>query len=259
MFNVKNMPKILITLGLCLIILTYSLPAIAATKIPEKLQEQVLQIIKDNPQIIIDSVQAYQEKKQAEIESAKQKTQQAFSQKLKTDPETIVIDSPVQGAADAKIVLIEFSDFQCPFCGEMSKTIKQFIAKHPGEIKLVYKHFPLLAIHPQALPAARASWAANKQGKFWPYHDQLFSQQKDLGDDLYGKIAKKLNLDLVKFNSDRQSPESEGAIENDFNLGRSIGISGTPFFVMNDQVFSGALPLSKVEDIFAKVTGNSNN
>ncbi|MGB5594511.1 MAG: thioredoxin domain-containing protein, partial [Crocosphaera sp.] len=162
-------------------------------------------------------------------------------------PQTIIAESPTTGSLAQKNVLLEFSDFQCPYCGQAYKTVKEFMEIHQDEVTLVYKHFPLISIHPQALPAAKASWAAGQQGKFWQYYDALFSQQKELGENLYLNIANNLNLDIEQFNRDRSSKKARIAIEKDIDMATKIGIQGTPFFVFNGQFFSGAIPLSTLE------------
>lgn len=253
MLSLGKIKQIIMTLLLCVVMLSFSLPVMAETKISPELKEQVLQIIRENPQVIIDSVQAYQQKKQQENAEKIQKSQEDFISKLKNNPTIIIGDSPSKGAIDNKIVMVEFSDFECPFCAEASKTVKEFITKHQNEVKLVYKHFPLLQIHPQALPAAKASWAAHQQGKFWQYHDELFANQKDLGEDFYIATAKKLGLDVTRFNSDRNSKNAELSVRKDFELGVSVGVTGTPFFVFNDQAFSGAVQLSELEEVLTKI------
>ncbi|OKH38159.1 disulfide bond formation protein DsbA [[Phormidium ambiguum] IAM M-71] len=232
---------------LTLTFLLWTTPVQAATKIPTQLEEQVLQIIRQHPEAIVESVQAYQEKIQNQLAQA----QQAFVQQMKTNPDAIISQSPVTGSPAKKIILVEFSDFQCPYCAQAHKTIKEFMAKHQDEVTLVYKHFPLSSIHPEALPAAKASWAAGQQGKFWQYHDALFTQQNKLGEEFYLETAKNLNLDLEKFNSDRQIAEK--SITEDMILGESVGISGTPFFIMNGATFSGAVQLTEVENVLARV------
>jgi protein-disulfide isomerase len=151
------------------------------------------------------------------------------------------------------LVLAEFSDFQCPFCSKAQATIKQFMQKHGDEVTLTYKHFPLTNIHPLALPAAKAAWAANKQGSFWQYHDALFESQKDLSEQFLVTTAEKLKLDLAKFNQDRNSKEAEAAIAKDVELAQSLGINGTPFFIFNGTPFSGALDLAQMEEILNKI------
>jgi len=215
----------------------------------QKLEEQVLQIIRDNPQVIIESVQAYQQQEENQMRAARQ----AFLQQMLTNPAAVIGNSPTVGAAEQKIVLVEFSDFQCPFCARAHQTIKGFMEKYKGEVTLTYKHLPLASIHPQAMPAAKAAWSAQQQGKFWEYYDALFEQQKDLGENLYVAIAENLNLDLDKFNRDRQSKEAEAAINQDVQLARQLGINGTPFFFLNEEAFSGALELPEIEQILVKV------
>ncbi|MBW4499061.1 MAG: thioredoxin domain-containing protein [Scytonema hyalinum WJT4-NPBG1] len=240
---------------LCLV-LVCAPPADAANRISSQLEQQILQVIREHPEALIESVQAYQQKQQAQIQQA----QQAFVRQMKTNPEEVIGESPTTGSPQSKILLVEFSDFECPYCAQAHKTLKQFMAKHKDEVTLVYKHFPLTSIHPQAMPAATAAWAAQQQGKFWEYQDALFTHQKELGEPLYLDIAENLNLDLEKFKRDRQSITDKGdrsyadtAIEKDIQLAERLGLSGTPFFVMNGQTLSGALQLSDMENVLTRI------
>jgi protein-disulfide isomerase len=235
-------------LVLCIAFLGWSLPAQAANRITPQLEEEVLQIILNHPEVILESLQAYQHQQQQQQEQARQ----TFLQDIKTNPKALIGESPTNGAAESKIVLIEFSDFQCPYCAKADQTLKQFMAKHQNEVTLVYKHFPLTSIHPQALYAAKAAWAANQQGKFWQYNDALFTQQDKLGEELYLEIAQSLNLDLEQFNRDRNVADT--AIAQDMQLAEKLGVTGTPFFVMNEEVFSGAMQLSNMEKVLARVS-----
>ncbi|GAB4186118.1 MAG: thioredoxin domain-containing protein [Coleofasciculaceae cyanobacterium] len=238
--------------------LTWSLPAQAASSVSPMVEEQVLQvlrnhpeqvlqIVRNHPEVLVESLQAYQQQQQAQL----QQIRQAFLQALETNPNVVVRESPTTGATDLKVVLVEFSDFQCPYCAEAHKIIKQFMTKHQDEVTLVYKHFPLSSIHPEAMPAAKAAWAAFQQGKFWEYQDALFSQQDKLGEQLYLATAKSLNLDLEKFNSDRAN--ADGAIEEDMRLAETLGLTGTPFLVLNGEAFSGGVQLSDLEKALARV------
>ena len=215
----------------------------------QPLEEQVLQIIRENPEVIIDSVQAYQKAEEDKVRSSRQE----FLQQMQTNPAGIIGNSPTFGAPEQKIVLVEFSDFQCPFCSRAHDTVKAFMAKHQGEVTLTYKHLPLKSIHTEALPAAKAAWAAQQQGKFWQYHDALFEQQEQLGEELYVAIADNLNLDMQQFNRDRNSKEAETAINQDTQLARQLGINGTPFFFLNQEAFPGALEVPEMEQILEKV------
>lgn len=235
---------------LCIVFFSWSLPAYAATgTVNSRLEEQVLQIIRDRPDVILESVQAYQ---QQQYEQQRQK-QQSFLQEMKANPQRIIGESPKTGASEQKIVLLEFSDFQCPYCAQVHQNLKQFMSNHQREVTLVYKHFPLIAIHPEALPAAKAAWAAGQQGQFWQYQDALFTQQDNLSEDFYVATAKNLNLDLEKFNQDRNGNAASLAIQQDMVMAQKLGIGGTPFFVMNGEAFSGAVQVSDMEKVLARV------
>ncbi len=246
--NLLKYLRSLAILSLLCLLLSWSLPAQAATRISPQLERQVMQIIREHPEVLVESVRAYQLQQQRQL----QQSQLAFLQDLQTNPQVVIGNSPVTGSLNSKIVLVEFSDFECPYCAEANKTLKQFMAKHQDEVTLVYKHFPLTPIHNQAMPAAKASWAANQQGKFWEYSDALFSNQKQLSETLYLDIATNLKLDLDKFKSDRAL--ADNAIAQDMQLAQKLGLTGTPFFVMNGETFSGAVQLSDMEKVLARVT-----
>ncbi|QSJ15038.1 DsbA family protein [Nostoc sp. UHCC 0702] len=239
-----------VILGLLCLVLGWSLPAQAVSEINPQLEQQVLQILRQHPEAILESVQVYQQQQQQKFKQA----QQAFLEDLKNNPQVVIGDSPIFGQAKSKTVLIEFSDFQCPYCAEAHKTLKSLLANHQNDLIVAYKHLPLTAIHAEALPAAQAAWAANQQGKFWEYHDALFDNQKQLGEDLYLDIAKKLNLDLQKFQRDRLLANT--AIGQDIQLAQKLGIAGTPTFVMNSKNFSGAVQVSDIESKLAATEDN---
>ncbi|MBD2164816.1 DsbA family protein [Calothrix membranacea FACHB-236] len=247
----KYMRKWLLIGFLCLV-LGWSFPAAAASSVNPKLEQQVLQILREHPEVIIESVQIFEQQQQQKL----QQTRQAFLQDLKTNTQLVIAESPTIGSLQSKIVLVEFSDFQCPYCAEAHKTLKQLLAKYPDKFTLVYKHFPLMPIHDQALPAAKAAWAAYQQGKFWEYHDALFTHQQKLGEELYLSTAKSLNLDVEKFQADAFGANSiaEQAIRKDIQLAEKLGIGGTPFFIMNSNNFSGVVQLSNIESLLANAT-----
>jgi protein-disulfide isomerase len=177
----------------------------------------------------------------------KQLTEQfekGFASRAKID----VGNSPSKGPADAPITVIEFSDFQCPFCSRGRSTIDEVMKAYPGKIRLVFKNFPL-PMHPEALPAAKAAMAANKQGKFWEMHDAFFDNQQKLGQDFFLAKAKDLGLDVAKFQADMKDPEIEKAIKADQEAGSKNGVQGTPGFFLNGVPVLGAFPV----DHFKKV------
>lgn len=142
-------------------------------------------------------------------------------------------DSPVKGPANAKVTLLEFSDFQCPFCAQVPATIEQVLKEYPNDVKFVFKQFPLVRIHPQATPAAKASLAAHKQGKFWEMHDKLFANQKQLDNDSLKRYAQELGLDMAKFEADMNSPEIAKQVEDEMKQANTNQVTGTPTLFVN--------------------------
>ncbi|MEO1068826.1 MAG: thioredoxin domain-containing protein, partial [Cyanobacteria bacterium J06638_6] len=134
----------------------------------------------------------------------------------------VIGTSATKGNPDAPIVLFKFSDFQCPYCAVAAGHMKEFVGDHEAGVLYVYKHFPLTRIHPEAMPAAKAAWAAGQQGEFWLYHDGLFANQTRLGEDLYLELAEAMFLDLERFNRDRASDEAEAAIQRDLELAQQL-------------------------------------
>ena len=212
-------------------------------------EAKVLEIIRKNPQVILDSVQSYQKTQAQQEDDLRDKV----LAQVRQEPRLLLRNSPVMGSPSQKIVMAEFSDFECPFCARAHEVVKQFMSKNQNDVTLVYKHFPLTEIHKQAEPAALASWAAMQQGKFWEYHDVLFEQQGRLGEELYLEIANNLKLDIPRFNRDRQSKEAKDTVKKEFELGKSLGVRGTPSFVVNGIFLSGVPNEKDLEDLVAQI------
>ncbi|PSN14524.1 protein-disulfide isomerase [filamentous cyanobacterium CCP5] len=172
-------------------------------------------------------------------------------------PEAVLSSSPTKGAADAPVTLIKFSDFQCPYCALAAEQMHDFVGSHEDEMRYVYKHLPLTQIHPEALPSAKAAWAAGQQGQFWAYHDALFANQAQLGEALYVKIATDLGLDLDRFNRDRASDAAQAAIDADVDLARALDIRGTPTFLMNGLLIPGGAPPEFFEEALRRMQAAS--
>ncbi|WP_013320749.1 DsbA family protein [Gloeothece verrucosa] len=259
MLKIKKIFYLAKVLLLCLVFCSTLLPVYAATttSLNSPLEEQVLQIIRNHPDVILESVKEYQNQQYALQEQKKQ----AALQEMKNNPEKVLGNSPTLTASAQKLVMVEFSDFQCPFCSKMYVNLKKFLGKHSQEVSLTYKHYPLSQIHKEAMPAALAAWAASQQGQFWPFHDRLFSQQDKLGEKLYLDIANELALNLEQFNRDRNSEAARSAIEQDMAVAENLGIEGTPYLVIYNpnkpdgkiETFSGALDISQLEKILANI------
>ena len=157
-------------------------------------------------------------------------------------------DSPAQGPASAPIELVEFSDFQCPFCYRAHPTVKQVLSTYSGKIRFVYRNYPL-PNHPQARPAAEAAQCANEQGQFWPYHDRLFADQSKLSDADLKASAAALGMDAAKFNACLDSHKYKARVDADLQAGNEAGVNGTPAFFVNGRLLSGAQPFDEFKKV----------
>ena len=154
-------------------------------------------------------------------------------------------DSPVRGSPEALVTLVEFSDYQCPFCRQAHATVTQVEKKYAGKVRVVMKQFPLTTLHPMARPAALAAIAAGRQGKYWEMHDRLFSSPQ-LDPDTLEKYARELGLDVGRWKADQQDPRVAAVITRDMELGGNVAVSGTPaFFVNGRRLPGGAAPLEQ--------------
>jgi protein-disulfide isomerase len=142
-------------------------------------------------------------------------------------------DSPFKGPANAPVVLTEFSDFQCPFCAQVPSLVDQVLKAYPSDVKFVFKQFPLTSIHQNALTAARAAVAAQKQGKFWEMHDKIFANQRALSPDNLKQYAHDIGLNVAKFEKDMTSPEVQKQIDDDMKLAQEVEVRGTPTLFLN--------------------------
>jgi len=194
-------------------------------------------------------------------ELAKKTEQEAM---FKDRVELEVGTSPVKGPANAPITIIEFSDFQCPYCSRGRAAMEELLGmeKFKGKIRLAFKNFPL-DFHPQAKPAAIASLAAHKQGKFWEFHDELFANQGKLSslkegdaqasDNHMAEIAKKIGINVDKFKIDLKAPDILAQLKSDLEDAGKAGVKGTPFFLVNGVAVKGALPMSEFVPIIDRL------
>ncbi len=157
-------------------------------------------------------------------------------------------DRPSKGPENAPITMIEFSDFECPFCLTAFPTIQQVLSTYGDRIHFVYRHYPL-ANHPRARPAAEASACADEQGKFWAFHDRLFTNQQRLGDEDLKQHAAAVGLDAAQFNACYDSRKYTAEVDADIRAGDEAGVSGTPAFYINGRMLSGAQPFEAFQRI----------
>jgi protein-disulfide isomerase len=159
-----------------------------------------------------------------------------------------VAGSPVKGPADAAITLVEFSDFQCPYCAKAISKLDAVLKAYPTKVKLIFKQFPLDS-HGQALLAAQAAIAANLQGKFWPLHDLMFANRTNLARPALMAMAGKVGLDMKRFTADLDSMPVRKAVEKDAADGEKAGVEGTPTVFINGQRYNGSLELEPMKQV----------
>lgn len=149
--------------------------------------------------------------------------------------------APSKGAKQPKITLVEFSDFQCPFCSRVTPTLAQIEKEYGDRIEIVFKHLPL-RIHPKAPAAHAAAEAAHRQGKFWEMHDLIFANQREMSPEKYEEYAAQIGLNVERFKKDTASSDVKKRVDSDAAEAASLGITGTPAFLVNGRYLSGAQP-----------------
>ena len=163
--------------------------------------------------------------------------------KIVNESELIADHNYTKGPQSSAVVLVEFSDFECPACAAFQSVLKGLELEYPN-LKLVFKHFPLPQ-HTFGKKAAYASMAAGEQDAFWEYHDLLFQNQNDLNDETFETLAKELGLDIKKFNDDYKSARIKALVEADIKTGQSLNVNSTPTFFLNGKM----LELNQIDDL----------
>lgn len=156
--------------------------------------------------------------------------------------------APAKGPENARITLVEFSDFQCPYCAAAVHHIDEILAKHPADVRLVFKQFPL-DIHSQAALAAEAALAAHAQGKFWPMHDKLYANFRTLSKEKIDQIASEIGLDLVRFTMELKSRKYKPVVEKEMAEGEQAGVAGTPTLFVDGKHYNGPVETQALEQV----------
>jgi protein-disulfide isomerase len=158
--------------------------------------------------------------------------------RAKIDP----VGGPTKGPEAAPITIIEYADYQCPYCTRANAALKQVEERYAGKVRIVFRDFPLTQIHPNAAKAAEAGACANEQGKFWPMHDKLFANQTKLGVPDLKQHATELSLDAEAFGTCLDSGKHAADVKKSLEEGQRLGLSGTPSFFINGRLLVGAQP-----------------
>lgn len=178
-------------------------------------------------------------------------------ERLLEEPEPIRLSVTSQGAFsqgidDAPVTIVEFSDFQCPFCRNVVGTLKEVMRQYPGRVKWAFRDFPIASLHPKAHKAAEAARCAGEQGRFWDYHDFLFEHQAQANTEDFKRFADQLKLDGKRFALCLESGRTQAAVDSDMQEGARLGISGTPTLFINGRLMVGAQPLETFRRIIER-------
>ena len=199
----------------------------------------------------------------AEIQQAREE----YAESLRAKAGVVILLSPpreevaydparVRGTMSAPVTIVEFSDFQCPFCRKAATTMKNLLAEYNGRVKLAFRDFPLRALHPHAEMAAEAGRCAEEQGKFWEFHDAVFAADPPKLDEAgLSAIAQRIGLDRNSFSSCLASGKFKAEIDRDIQDGTRAGVSGTPGFFVNGVFLNGARPQSEFEKMIDRELG----
>lgn len=150
------------------------------------------------------------------------------------------LDDHIQGAQTSRVTLVEYGDYQCPYCAKAHVVIKLLQPQLGPLLRFVFRNFPLAEIHPQAQLVAEAAEAAGAQGEFWAMHDALYENQPALGPELIEALAQELKLDIERFQSDLKSGRFRQRVEHDFMGGMRSGVTGTPAFFVDGERYDGS-------------------
>jgi protein-disulfide isomerase len=198
----------------------------AAETLTKKDVEKIIQqYIKTNGEEINESLQRY-----------------AMMEQFKSMIDVVREHTPVQGPDDAPITMVEFSDFECPFCRRVQPTITKLMERYNGRIRYAFKHSPLEQLHPRAIGASFAAQAAHEQGKFWEFRTKIFDRQEFSGEKLWDDVAKEIGLDMKKYEAAKDSARIKEQVAQDMEDAQNVGVRGTPFFLINGLPVSGAQP-----------------
>ena len=216
-----------------------------------RIREIVLQVIRDNPALIQKILNDYSrvQRQAQKQENERRLLEKSFKNKV-TDIQ--IGASPAQGPQDAKITIFAFQDFECPHSKRATMTFKPLLKQYAGKVRFVFKNRPLTS-HQYAEAAAKAALAAQMQDRFWEYHDLLFENSTKLGEEVFLRLAKELDLDIEKFNADRNSKTVEERLNADIAEANKRGFRGTPTFVINGVVVTGSRSQSYFNNIIKRL------
>lgn len=210
----------------------------------EAIEAVIKQYLLDHPEVLVEALQLYEQRQQA-AEAERQKAALiAEAEALTQDPATPVIGNP-----EGDVTLVEFFDYRCPYCKRMTDTLAQLVEEDPN-LRLAMKEYPILS--QESLNAARAALAAQRQGKYESFHFALMEGGGDFTDEEIMAVAEGVGLDIAQLKADMQDPEIEAALRRNHSLAESVGVSGTPAFIVGDTLVPGATSLEQLRAMIAE-------
>jgi protein-disulfide isomerase len=232
-------------------------------------KNRLVKTLEDNPEILFNTIKKNPDRFMATVQNAAQEAKSKMAQRAKnneTNDLEKAIENPLKpkitsnnyfrGTKDAPITIVEYSDFQCPFCSRGKDTVTQLMKKYPGKIRFIYKHLPL-SFHPQAMISAQyfEAIALQSSSKAFEFHDLIFENQAKLklGEAYLTTLATKVGVNLVKLKKDINSKRVKDIIEEHKEEARSFNIQGTPGFIINGIPVRGAYPAEYFEQLISKL------
>jgi protein-disulfide isomerase len=211
-------------------------------------EQRVRQYLLKNPEVIMEALQILQERQRvAEAENLKRAIAEHTEEILK-DPA-----APVGGNPDGEVTLVGFFDYNCPYCRRVAPTVTELEEADP-DLRLIYKEFPILG--PGSQFAARAALASRRQGKYVAFHNALMQATEQVAEATVMKVARDVGLDTEQLRADMQDPAIQEAIARNLQLADALGITGTPSFIIGEEIVPGAVDLRTLQSLIARARGN---
>jgi protein-disulfide isomerase len=256
-----------------LIALAFAILSCGAGRAQTITVDEFARILRNNPDVLIEAIKANRKaifdiinqtglEEQARMRRQDEEAAQKAYEATFTNPLKPAIDAKtrIRGAIDAKYTLVEYADFQCPYCAAGYQTVAELRKQHGNDMRFIFKHLPL-PFHPEAMPAAQwlEAVAIQSPEKAWQFHDILFASQDKLGIEFYRKTAMDLGVDVKKCEQDAASQAVKDRIAADIAEAQKFGFEGTPGFLLNGVPVKGAYPLAYFEDVIKKLDATRSN
>jgi protein-disulfide isomerase len=222
-------------------------PDVSAALPKDEFERRVRDYILNNPEIIMEAARRFEQRQRAAEESEATAVLKARADEILRDK-----DSPVGGNPNGNVTLVEFFDYNCPYCRQVTPIMQEAEAADL-QLRVVYKEFPILG--PNSTFSAKAALAVHRQGKYLAFHKELMLERGVADEAKVLKIAAKIGVDVDRMNSDMNDPAIEAAIERNLALAQALRVSGTPSFVIGDQVLRGATDLKTLQSLIRQARG----